>query len=104
MGGGAAQRDRAGGIRKYVDDARPRARSGRLDEGREIVGGCLQRSLQNGAGERRRRARLAGRGRRRFLYDVSQAISAERVSERRGFPMSYSRRNFLKAAGSGVVL
>ena len=40
-----------------------------------------------------------------ILYQLSQAVSAERVSQRHGgVEMIYSRRNFLKAAGSGVAL
>src|ERR1019366_6743868 len=40
----------------------------------------------------------------RALHDVPQTISTERVPEGRRFEMSYSRRNFLKAAGCGVAL
>ena len=37
-------------------------------------------------------------------YQLSQAVSPERISPARRIEMIYSRRNFLKAAGSGVAL
>src|ERR1700682_6421519 len=104
MGGGTAQRGDAGGIRKLADDARARAGPRGLDEGREIVGRRRKLRVQGRAGQGWDRARRACRSRGRFLHDVSQAIPAERISERRRVEMSYSRRNFLKAAGYGVAL
>src|SRR5579883_2425251 len=38
------------------------------------------------------------------MYRLPQTIPARRVSSRRRIEMSYSRRNFLKAAGSGIAL
>src|ERR1700687_578420 len=104
MGGRASRCVDAGGIREPPDAAGPRAGYGRLDEGRETAGGRRQRRLQSRAGQRRQRARGAGRSAGRFLHHVSQAVSAKRVPEGRRVEMSYSRRDFLKAAGSGVVL
>src|SRR6202171_3435626 len=104
MGGGTAQRGDAGGIRKLADDARPREGPRGLDKGREIVGRRRKLRVQGRAVQGWYRARRACRSRGPFLHDVSQAIPAERISERRWVEMSYSRRNFLKAAGYGVAL
>src|SRR5579872_342599 len=79
----AVRRADAGGIRKHVDHARPRARSRGLDEGREIAGGRRKRRIQSGAGQGRKRARGAGRNSRCKLHHVPQTIPAERVSEGR---------------------
>src|SRR6266849_5088809 len=104
MGPGAAQRNHTGGIRKPAHDARPRPRSRGLDEGREAARRCRHRGVQSCARQRCEGARRADRIARRIMYNLSQAISAQRVSPPRRFEMNYSRRNFLKAAGSGIAL
>src|SRR6476646_10279952 len=131
MGDGASRGADARGIRKPVGAAGACARSGRLDQRHEIAGGCWQCRLQSRASQGRYRARGTCWSPGRFVHHVSQAVSAERVSEGRRVEMSakdaartteeienrsvphsvvrefgggYSRRDFLKAAGSGIVL
>ena len=84
-----------------LDDAGPRAGSGGLDEGREIAGGRRKRRVQGRAGQRRAtRSRRSPEPWTLPAPRVTSSTGRTCFHEGRRVEMSYSRRNFLKAAGS----
>ena len=78
-------------------------RSG-LDHARRDAGHAGTAAYRAAEAEKCAGAFRGGRTSRCVLHQLPQAIPPERISAARRFEMIYSRRHFLKAAGSGVAL